>query len=63
MFIIEAASRACKIAKGQKVRQVICAVLPEGIHFEDLILACNACLVQQAEWADSLGMEGGQGQG
>ena len=44
MFVIEAASRACKITFFQrsKVRKV-----PEGIHSEDPTPAYNACLVSQ----------------
>ena len=46
MFVIETASRACKITiliKRSKVRKVNHAFLPEGIQIEDLIQAsCHA---------------------
>ena len=46
MFVIETASRACKITiliKRSKVRKVNHAFLPEGIQIEDLTQAsCHA---------------------
>ena len=42
---IEAVSRACK--KKFLRSKVSQAFLAEGIHFEDLTLVCNACLVSK----------------